>query len=261
MSQLLPPIGAIAIVWTAALSLAVPLRAAPTAAEALFSARVRPLLKARCLACHGDDAKKLKGGLDLRSRATLMQGGDSGAPGIVAGRPEESPVYLAVTREHADWEPMPPKENDRLTPDDVRAIKDWIAGGAPWPDAAAAPAGLAPKEPWPAAGEGIRVQTTGGLSAEWTSRGYQPEDLWAYQPLRRPNAPAPAETSNGAWETGDAESGRRGETGVSPGSTLRFRKYPRLGDARAPANPSMRSRAKLAALHLAPAPRPIGARC
>ena len=33
-----------------------------------FDESVLPLLKANCLKCHGDDPKKLKGKLDLRTR-------------------------------------------------------------------------------------------------------------------------------------------------------------------------------------------------
>ncbi len=48
-----------------------------------FEEHVRPLLKAHCFDCHGDQAKP-KGGLDLRLARLTAQGGDSG-PGFVAG--------------------------------------------------------------------------------------------------------------------------------------------------------------------------------
>jgi hypothetical protein len=37
---------------------------------------------------------------------------------------------------------------------------------------------------WNAA-DGIQVATSGGLSSEWTQRRYKPQDLWAYQPLKK----------------------------------------------------------------------------
>ena len=47
-----------------------------------------------------------------------------------------SPLYLAVTRAHeADWSAMPPKENDKLSAEQVGYINEWIVAGAPWPDA------------------------------------------------------------------------------------------------------------------------------
>lgn len=42
-------------------------------AEVLFATVVQPVLKTRCLACHGEDPDKLKAGFDLTSRATLLR--------------------------------------------------------------------------------------------------------------------------------------------------------------------------------------------
>ena len=101
-------------------------------AEVVFARKVQPLLKAKCLACHGEDPEKIKGDLDMRTRAGLLKGGESEEPSIVPGKPLQSPLYLAVTREHEDdWEAMPPKENDRLSAEQVGYIRKWIGGGAP----------------------------------------------------------------------------------------------------------------------------------
>jgi hypothetical protein len=108
------------------------------------------------------------------------KGGDSGEAAIVPGKPESSPLYLAATRTHDGWPAMPPKENDKLTAAQVDAIQRWIAAGAPWPDKVQAYSGPA---------DGVRVKTSGGLSPDWTNRKYRPEDLWAYQPLRKPENP------------------------------------------------------------------------
>ena len=35
--------------------------------------------------------------------------------------------------------------------------------------------------------EGVIVKTSGGLSEDWTYRRYKPEDVWAYQPVRKPD--------------------------------------------------------------------------
>src|SRR5687768_78593 len=94
--------------------------AADADAELLFAAQIKPLLKTKCLACHGDDEAKIKGGLDLRTRERMLEGGDSLLPAIVTGKPEVSPLYLAVTRAHDDWEAMPPKDNDRLSPEQIQ---------------------------------------------------------------------------------------------------------------------------------------------
>ena len=50
----------------------------PGDAESLFRQGVLPLLQRKCFACHGDDPKKVKGELDLRSLAGIRKGGESG---------------------------------------------------------------------------------------------------------------------------------------------------------------------------------------
>lgn len=155
-------------------------------AEQLFVRRVLPLLNQKCLPCHGQDAKDIKGSLDLRSRAGMQKGGDSELPGLVPGKPEESGIYLATTRTHDEWSPMPPKEADKLSAEQVAWIKDWIAGKAPWPDAARIKEiAKANEDKW-SAEDGVPVKTSGGLSPDWTNRKYKSEGLWAYQPVEKP---------------------------------------------------------------------------
>ena len=155
----------------------------------LFVRRIAPLFHEKCLACHGKDEAKIKGGLDMRTRASLLKGGDSEKPSLVPGKPEESPLYLAVTRKHDDWEPMPPKEADKLHTEQIRWLKEWIAGDAPWPDAARMRAiAKSNAEKW-SAEDGVPVKTSGGLSPEWTDRKYKADGLWAYQPVRKPVPP------------------------------------------------------------------------
>src|SRR5262249_56532691 len=89
----------------------------------------------RCAACHGEAAPTLGGGLDLPSRTPLLRGGDSKPPAVAVGRATESPLYKAITRTSDDFRPMPPKENDKLSDADVKAFREWIDGGAPWPSA------------------------------------------------------------------------------------------------------------------------------
>ena len=128
---------------------------------------------------------------------SIVKGGDSGEPALAPGKPQESPLYLAATRTHKDWKAMPPKENDKLTGDQLSAIQQWIAGGAPWPDdARRSEIAKANADQW-AAEDGAPVKTSGGLSADWTNRKYKPENLWAYQPLRLV-APADFDPRSGA---------------------------------------------------------------
>src|SRR5262249_989169 len=55
----------------------------PTAAQVeFFEQKIRPVLVAHCYKCHATDAKKVRGGLLLDSRAGLRKGGDTG-PAVV----------------------------------------------------------------------------------------------------------------------------------------------------------------------------------
>ena len=170
-------------------------------AEMRFASQVWPVLKAKCLACHGDKADDLQGGLDLRSREAAERGGDRGEPALVPGKPDESLLYLAITREDPDLA-MPPKENDRLTADEVEAVRAWIAAGAAWPTGERLER-LAKADPW-ADDEGVQVATSGGLSREWTERRYAPEGLWAYAPVVKPAVPGGAAGSGAATNPVDA---------------------------------------------------------
>ncbi len=155
-------------------------------ADALFVFFIQPMLKEKCLACHGDDAKKIKSAYDMRTPEGLMKGGESGEAAVVPGEPDRSPFFLSVTRTHEDvWKPMPPKENDRLTADQVGYIKQWIAAGAPWPDEARRAQLAKSADKW-TAHDGITVKTVGALSADWANRRYKVDGLWAYQPVKKP---------------------------------------------------------------------------
>src|SRR4051794_40120301 len=83
--------------------------AAPPAANAgevaFFEKHVRPLLAARCVSCHGPDAKS-KGKLRLDTAAGIRKGGESG-PIVVPGKPQESLLIRAVT--YSGEVKMPPK--------------------------------------------------------------------------------------------------------------------------------------------------------
>ena len=168
---------------------ALPAFAQNTDAEILFVRRIAPLFYEKCLACHGKDEAKIKGGLDMRTLASILKGGDSEKPGVVAGKPEESPMYLAATRKHDDWEAMPPKEAEKLHAEQLTWIKDWIAGGAPWPEASRAQAIAQANEAKWSAEDGVTIKTSGGLSPEWTNRKYKPDEMWAYQPVKKPTPP------------------------------------------------------------------------
>lgn len=94
-----------------------------------FENKVRPLLVDHCLSCHGDEEKKVRGGLRLTSRALMLLGGDSG-PAIVPGDPDESLIIQCVNYEEFE---MPP--SGRLEQADIDTLVKWVEMGAPDPRA------------------------------------------------------------------------------------------------------------------------------
>ena len=87
------------------------------------------ILQVRCVLCHG--RRNQEGGLDLRTRASLLKGGNSG-PAIVLGKPDESLLIKRI----ADHQ-MPPPESLRdftvrpVTSAELEQLRIWIRAGAP----------------------------------------------------------------------------------------------------------------------------------
>ncbi|MEO1616160.1 MAG: PSD1 and planctomycete cytochrome C domain-containing protein [Planctomycetota bacterium] len=155
----------------------------PSAGEKLFALTIKPLLSERCLACHGADPDDLQGGLDLRSRESLLRGGDSFESDVVHdGDGESSLLYLTVARKEVGYE-MPPKEADALTETQAWAFRDWINEGAPWPSDKR----VREIQTQYAAGE--QVTTSKALSDDWQNRRYEPQKLWAYRPRQDVSVP------------------------------------------------------------------------
>lgn len=155
-------------------------------AEQLFVRRIAPLLREKCSGCHGADPDAIEGSLDVTSPRGLARGGDSEEPAVKPGQPNSSPLYLAVTREDDVWSAMPPKEAEKLSKQQIGWIHDWIAAGAAWPDKQRQQEISKSNAAKWSAEDGITVSTSGGLSADWTNRKYQPDGLWAYQPVKKP---------------------------------------------------------------------------
>jgi uncharacterized membrane protein/mono/diheme cytochrome c family protein len=104
-----------------------------SANAAIFRDTIEPILAARCEECHG--STKRKGGLQLLpiEKAFPAEGPDDREdwtiePGDVAA----SLVVKRVELPRDDPDAMPP-EGDPLSPEQIAAIKEWIAGGAEYP--------------------------------------------------------------------------------------------------------------------------------
>jgi len=136
--------------------------------EAFFESSVRPLLVAKCHACHGEAIAEA--GLRLDSRRSLLAGGDSGAV-VVPGDAGESRLLAAVRR--SGNLAMPPDES--LTAGEISTLEAWVADGVPW----SGPGGDAAD----GASSGQHPDIEARLSAARASH-------WAFQPPTRHDPPA-----------------------------------------------------------------------
>lgn len=125
-----------------------------------FEHDIRPLLKAHCWHCHGEEAE-VEGKLDLRLVRYMHTGGDSG-PAIVAGKADESLVVQRI----ASGE-MPPGDVE-MPAEDLEKIRKWIEQGA----------------------------TTSRPEPESLAVGDIFTDIdrehWSFQPIRKPDVPVAA---------------------------------------------------------------------
>jgi mono/diheme cytochrome c family protein len=121
------------------------------ATDVTYTDDIRPLLRERCVSCHG--ALKQKGGLRLDAGALIAKGGKH--PALVAGDSARSLLIerVVATDEH---ERMPP-EGRALTEEEIGHLRAWIDAGAPHPNDEVIP---------PA-----------------------PSEHWSFQPVRRPPVP------------------------------------------------------------------------
>ncbi len=131
------------------------------AAPVDFVREIRPILSAKCVACHGPEEQA--GELRWDRRADALKGGASG-PAIVPGHSGKSLAIQLIASGDAD-SAMPP-EGERLASNEIALFKTWIDQGAQWP-------------------EGVDVPIDGVAEEEQRKH-------WAYQPLVRPTVPQAA---------------------------------------------------------------------
>lgn len=99
-------------------------QAAPSGnlADVTYEKDIRPILKAHCFHCHGEDGV-VEAGLDLRLRRFMIDGGDSGASVVPSDVESSLLVDRIVSGE------MPP-EDKLLSDEEVQIIEAWIRDGA-----------------------------------------------------------------------------------------------------------------------------------
>lgn len=102
------------------------LRSQPTEAaphtEVSYAKDVQPILESRCAKCHMGEF--VSAGLHMDTYESLLAGSQNG-PVIVPGSAGKSLLVQKVT------EGKMPKRGPKLTPAQVRIIRDWVEAGAP----------------------------------------------------------------------------------------------------------------------------------
>jgi protein TonB len=92
------------------------------APEVLFAKEIFPIMKSKCMICHGD-TKGVKGGLDMKTLAAIKKGGDNG-DALVPGDLKKSLIWTTI-----EDGAMPPPEKPQLTDKEKTLIKNWILSG------------------------------------------------------------------------------------------------------------------------------------
>ncbi|MEW5976245.1 MAG: PSD1 and planctomycete cytochrome C domain-containing protein [Acidobacteriota bacterium] len=95
----------------------------------LFKEMVQPILSARCGNCHNDERKY--SGFTLETRSGFFSGGWHG-PVVLVGKPEQSRLYRRIA--HLEKTYMPFGQGEPLPASEIDLIKEWIEGGAEWPE-------------------------------------------------------------------------------------------------------------------------------
>jgi hypothetical protein len=102
----------------------------PPSAEALafFEAKIRPLLIAKCYACHSASSQPIQAGLRLDSRESIFKGGKSGSA-VDTDNPEKSLLLHAINATN-NAPLMPP--NGKLTEQEKILFTEWLRKGVPF---------------------------------------------------------------------------------------------------------------------------------
>ena len=133
-------------------------------ASKLYLETVKPALEQQCLGCHGIGNTFAK--LDLTTREKALTGGNRG-PAIEPGDPGTSLLVKALEQGDPRLAMPPGGPDKKLTAETIDAIREWIAGGAPYAE--------------------------GEVAQSWD---YEEEDLWAFQPVRNVSPPTDSSMSN-----------------------------------------------------------------
>lgn len=92
--------------------------------EALnFQKDIRPILSDKCFACHGPDSETREADLRLDEREDALEV-------LSPEQPESSELVRRILSMDADEQMPPPEFKNRLSPEEVQRLRQWIESGA-----------------------------------------------------------------------------------------------------------------------------------
>jgi hypothetical protein len=91
----------------------------------LFTEKIAPILQQQCLSCHNDADSK--GDFSLSGPSDLAESGYLDTGDVDAS-------YLLDLVTPVDGKAEMPKDAEPLSPEEITALREWIAGGGKWPD-------------------------------------------------------------------------------------------------------------------------------
>lgn len=95
-----------------------------------FNRDIRPILSDKCFTCHGIDEDSREAKLRLDTPEGAFRKKRRGKAALVAGKPDESELWLRIISDDEDKMMPPPDSRKALSNEDKRLIKRWIEGGA-----------------------------------------------------------------------------------------------------------------------------------
>ena len=158
---------------------------------------VKPLLAARCFACHG--SLKQEGSLRLDTAAAIRTGGDSG-PAAVPKDVAASVLFERISDKDPATRMPPEGEGAPFKPAEIELIRAWIAAGAP-----------GPTDEKPEA---------------------DPREHWAFRAPQRPPVP---QVKNSAWVRNPIDRARKARPATAARGGARPAAAARLSRSRRPA--------------------------
>jgi hypothetical protein len=97
-----------------------------------FVTKVKPVLEYYCIECHDAKSGGKFGGFIMETGKLAMITGRH-APVIHPGRPDESLLFVVLRLGHEEALGMPPSP-DKISDEQLAAVREWIRAGAHWPD-------------------------------------------------------------------------------------------------------------------------------